>query len=314
MIHEFAVDPDLVIGWCKDKYAYRHFITQFGLGTPRIVSGFPKKKKIRRIFRDVQSGLGEIERVRLMELFTALTETLVTRDYEEYDGAIPWSQNAIIENAKLPFHAILTQSNPRRHDFVLKESEAMIGDCKWDLPLGKIVNRTASEMAKNVSCLLQNSRKIILIDPYFLEYKTLKRWLNTLENFCTKIPKANYCSDKFHMEYICSADLYDRTDFKVFKKRCEDELPSILPKDLKLTVKRYSQGRSGQKLHNRYILTDIGGVLFQHGFDGCEIDDGQTDDLNLLEKGQYIKRWEEYVNNPIFDIDGSSIHIVGEKS
>lgn len=313
MIHEFAVDPDVAIDWCKNKYAYKYFLSKFGLGTPRIVSDFPKKKKIRKKFKEAETELSEIEGLRLVELFNALTETLIERDYEDYDGTIPWIENAIREYGRLPFHAILTQSNPHRHSFILEEPNAVDANNLWDLPKGKIVNRTADKIAHSVSCLLKNSKEIIYIDPYFLEYKHMQKWLNTLELFCTKIPESKYSSDSFNMEYICSADLYHPTAFNVFKSRCENELPSILPKGLRLTVKRYSQGSSGQKLHNRYILTDIGGVLFQHGFDGGEVDDGQTDDINLMERDQYLKRWEEYVNNPIFDIDGLPIHIVGEK-
>nr|MEC4583581.1 hypothetical protein [Candidatus Parabeggiatoa sp.] len=48
-------------------------------------------------------------------------------------------------------------------------------------------------------------------------------------------------------------------------------------------------------MHNRYILTDIGGVLFGTGLD--DDNDGEstsTDDVTLLDESAYKQHWKKY--------------------
>ena len=54
----------------------------------------------------------------------------------------------------------------------------------------------------------------------------------------------------------------------------------IIPKGLKVTVFQWKERPNGQKLHNRYILTDLGGVSFHHGLDTGK--EGEIDDITLL--------------------------------
>jgi hypothetical protein len=61
-------------------------------------------------------------------------------------------------------------------------------------------------------------------------------------------------------------------------------------------VRRLGQKTGGEKLHNRYILTDLGGVAFGVGLD--EGDDGETDDLTLMDRALYELRWSQYDGDP----------------
>jgi hypothetical protein len=51
----------------------------------------------------------------------------------------------------------------------------------------------------------------------------------------------------------------------------------------------------GDRLHNRYVLTDLGGVTLGIGLDAGN--EGETDDLVLLSRAQYTHRWSQYVGN-----------------
>ena len=42
MIHEYALEPELVASW-HDRMQFRFFIGQFGFGTGRVVSRYPKQ-------------------------------------------------------------------------------------------------------------------------------------------------------------------------------------------------------------------------------------------------------------------------------
>ena len=61
---------------------------------------------------------------------------------------------------------------------------------------------------------------------------------------------------------------------------------------LQITLYKWQERPGGQKLHNRYILTGLGGVSFHHGLDtGAE---GETDASNRLDLDQYILRCKQY--------------------
>jgi len=57
-------------------------------------------------------------------------------------------------------------------------------------------------------------------------------------------------------------------------------------------------------------LTDIGGVTFGVGLD--EGDAGDTDDIQLLDRAQYEKRWSQYASGkPAFDRPDPPVTIEG---
>jgi len=72
--------------------------------------------------------------------------------------------------------------------------------------------------------------------------------------------------------------------------------------------------RIGQRLHNRYILTDIGGVRFGAGLDENRDDPGgDTDEVSLMNRETYLKRWDQYASEePAFELGEEPIIIVGK--
>lgn len=62
--------------------------------------------------------------------------------------------------------------------------------------------------------------------------------------------------------------------------------------------------------HNRYILTDLGGVSFSHGLDTGR--DGETDDIHRLDLDQYIYHCKQYnPTAPAFDQAADPLEIIG---
>lgn len=44
MIYEYALDPVVLSTWASNERDYAEFLREYGLGTPRMISSFPKKK------------------------------------------------------------------------------------------------------------------------------------------------------------------------------------------------------------------------------------------------------------------------------
>ena len=74
-----------------------------------------------------------------------------------------------------------------------------------------------------------------------------------------------------------------------FDDQCRRSPPRCIPDGVQLVLLRLSERPGGQRLHNRYILTDVGGLVF-----GADLDDGadgETDDVTLMDRTQYELRW-----------------------
>ncbi len=120
MIHEYALEPELVASWVN-RGVGRYFIEKFGLGQPRIVSRYPRRWK--RLVWGAFASDNDVERKRMEELLERLSETMVKRRDGRWDASAPWLDNAQDEHSRVPFHAILARSNPRAHPQVLIAEE-----------------------------------------------------------------------------------------------------------------------------------------------------------------------------------------------
>jgi hypothetical protein len=86
----------------------------------------------------------------------------------------------------------------------------------------------------------------------------------------------------------------------------------IIPSGQTVTLYRWIEKPGGHDFHNRYILTDIGGVSLQHGLDAGAA--GQIDDINRLEREQYEYHCSNYdFKSTTFDLAETPTQIIGTK-
>ncbi len=309
MIYEYALEPELVASW-HERIRGRFFIDNFGSGTGRVVSRYPKnwKKQVWDAFDKTFDGtLSEKEKARgrIEELIKQFAIPMTRRSGLPDDGP-HWLANAESEHARKPFHAILAHDNPRQNANVMIENDVLDRKAeRWDAPGTMIVRRTAEKMAKCVAPMLRCATRILFIDPYFRA--TEERFRKPLAAFLRNVDTRN---SRITVELHTSASYSNAPTWDFFRQECEDKLPSILPEEMTLAVYRWKERDGGEKLHNRYILTDIGGVSFAVGLD--EGDPGMTDDVSRLASDPYAKRWEHYAGpNFAFDPDGEVFTVQG---
>ena len=294
MIYEFAIDPNLVATWGNPS-DYRFFADKFGLGTARVMSEFPKLKNWRRQILKATSGAEDLELQRITALISLLTDKMISRPDTQYDGTISWLENAEFEHTRKKFHAILSTCNPRNHtDVMTGENLGVNSDKRWNLRIEKIVPREASEMSNSIVSMMSNCTIAILIDPHFgpenpRHRRTLTEFLNALMQNRNNLPLIRV---EIHTKEKSSAEF--------FKKECKANLSKCIPMNIRVKLVRWKQRLGGEKLHNRYILTDIGGVKFTIGLDDGQA--GETDEITLLPRETYELRWKQYASNePAFD-------------
>ncbi len=324
MIYEFALEPELVARW-HDRNEYLFFDEKFGLRARRIVAVYPRnwKKLVWEAFDKSPAAADQNAQMRMTELIQYLWQNSVRRP-STFSEVSSWLARAEKEHLERPFHAIIATSNPRGRSFIITDRELVkTGHELWNIPDGYPTPRNAEDIAKAVLPLMQLCRHAVIIDPHFDPGK--QRFRRTLAAILTTCSK-NVCGTKsIQVELHTSIDRifedWERDEYRdqdeeakayqYFVSECQSRLSPLIPNGVEFKVIVWKQRTGGEKLHNRYLLTNTYGVIFGTGSDESENPDSkESDDIVLLEEGQYLMRYRQYTGTPpAFDLVGKPIHI-----
>ena len=319
MIYEFALEPALVARWHNRK-EYSFFDEKFGIRFRRVISGYPKnwKKLVWQAFSESPAADNQNAQTRMTALIQLLWENAVRR-YSTFPEIPEWLEKAEAEHNERPFHAIVATENPRERNFIIT-AQGLIesGHELWNIPGTSPTPRTAEEIARTISPLTRLCSHAVLIDPYFdptkLRFRqTLSAILATcndnvrgIENIQVELHTS---IDRFFQRWERGDNRDPNKESRVygnFALECRNRLPELVPAGIQLKVVVWKQKVGGENLHNRYLLTNLFGVMFGTGSDEANNpDDQESDDIVLLEEGQYVTRYQQYKGTPsAFDLVG----------
>ncbi len=277
MIHEFAVDPEALVGWQN----FRYLAEKFGVSQGRLISRFPNKWK--RMVYEACAGCPPVEKKRIEEKLNAIDAKLFAagRTYDVNGG---WVPNAAVSHREKPFRAIISTSEHAGSIGCLDVDSLSDDDERWAVPRGGSIPRTAADMAAIAEKLLRCSAEIVLVDPHFCGVTRFGRPLTAMiENACDgRIPR--------RLEYHLSAKTIPGHEFS---RQLEGQRNFLrIPEGVKLVFVRWNQLEAGDALHARYILTEKGGLRFDHGLD--EGNPGETTDVEFLDPAIHAHRWTQF--------------------
>lgn len=282
MIHAFAVEPELAATWGK-REEFRYIVDKFGLGTPRVLLELPKFNAWRKAVFDAATrlDLSQQDQSRLTELIQRLGEHKHRRTDTAYNGLRPWLDNAEAEHARAAFAGILATQNPRNCSAVHVGAHLDQTTTAWEVPTGATVLRTAAAITDVLAPMLTNCHAVHLIDPHFgPENPRHQRVLTAIAARTTAPAVVVHCAS------AAAASFFQQAADKLRMRR-----------GISVEYVRWRE-KSGQRFHNRYVLTELGGVQFG---DGLDDDNGkganQKDDVHLLSPSQYQRLWGAYVDS-----------------
>jgi hypothetical protein len=308
VIYEYALEPELVASLTERRNA-RYLAEKFGLGQPRLVSKYPKRWKTLawEAFQQSHPNCSEGQKKIVEELIQRLSETMVRRPGAPFGSGRSWLENAEQEHARSPFRGILARANPRERDEVLVERDLDEQSCTlWAVARGTTVDRRARSMAKLIRPMLRCCGIVIFIDPYFAPDRIGYR--RSLEAFLSALVESGRDLSSVRVEVQTKI----RSTAEFFKGDCESRLGRHIPAGLSVSLRRWTERQGGEILHNRYILTDVGGLVFAHGLD--EGKSGETDDVSLMDREQYLLRWRQYASDtPAFEPEEGPIVVMGSR-
>jgi hypothetical protein len=284
MLHEFAVEPALLGNWHNFHYLHE----KFGVPQARMISEFPGKW--RRMVYEAAGGFSEIQR-KILEQWMADKTAFLIPGGRAYTMADDWLKSAEAAHVEKPFHAVLARENPREHFYVISAEQPIterhpLFHCPRECAMPKTVNGYITVSRP----LLQCSRQILFIDPYF---KAEKKWVDPLRAMFACIP-----SNVTLLRYCARASPGgEEPSFR--RSELIQNLPRFIPLGISLDIVLLTKSL-GRDTHNRFILTERGGIKLPWGLDIQA--DSPEDIVNLMEKETHQAKFAEYL-----DLTGHSV-------
>lgn len=292
MIYEYALEPDVVAAW-RGQAEYTFFASEFGLGQPRAMSAYPRFSQWQReVIRAAKAaGAGDMDFQRITALLRVLQANKIERGSSPFDGARPWLENAEDEHQRASSRAIMACTNPRGRDFVILGSIAdAITHPRWSCARNDNCPRKPGPMADCVRSMLRLARTVVFIDPCF--HPGSPRYQSTIRAFLETV-FGGRANPPTRIEIHSSFSKYHGNEYVTVYQR---EMPALTPTGATVRLRRWIQRSGSETLHDRFILTNLGGVTFTVGLD--EGDHGETTAIHLLDPAEYQLRWNQYMGTP----------------
>ncbi len=285
MWKEYAVQPECLV---QSRDAFRALFFAFGWEHGRLIAQYPTKDWLRLVHEALsRSSLGDVAKAWVVEKLQSEKHRLV-RGGRPYSPVLSWLKNAENQQSTtLPFSGIIAQENPRQHRDVAIAEELTDTTPHFVSPGTVYVPRRGTEMAACVRHLLTRSRDVLFVDPHFggLEERFLAVFRAMLTHLASPLGRAARIEYHLAQKSLC-------LDHVEFSRRLQRQLRSTIPPDLSVKFLIWEQRPGGEILHDRFILTDLGGVDFSVGLDEGEA--GQTTKVSRLSRTAYEKVWRDF--------------------
>lgn len=282
MIKEFAVEPEAIVGSYRDLC---YVIEKFGISEGRVISEFPGKWK--RLVHEAaqQAHGGKAELAKIQERLRRLPKNALislARPAEAGD----WLNIVKAEHLRLPFDWVLTKDPVEIGQAIHLEA--------WDADHPSLKNqrqlriaRTAEEMAKVCRPLLRMAKHVKLVDPHF--DLNNRRFQEPLARFLECLP-GSACVDIF-----VEGAAFNAKSAEHLRRGVDRFLPQQLERGIKVRL----WGHAGGRMHNRYVLTPLGGIAFGTGLDIAGENAALTDEVTLQEEHIRAGLWSDYADGEL---------------
>ncbi len=325
MIFEYAVEPALVARWAKDGVV--GLAGQFGLDQRRVVSDLPtywEGEVAAALLEEFDNDPGHPDYLHasafLNALLTFMNAHVVSRGLN-FQANRPWLEQALEVHAQEPFYAILALEPPAGQVVVISDRVVdRLQDQRWYLPTMKPIPKTSADLASTLAPLLRGATKIVVVDPYFDPRDSAYR--DVLAELLARASELRGPGRKMPAVELIAGVGEGRPNGGVIPVEAQMEnaaknlcawaaqhLAACVPTHMQLTFRCAANFPDGDKLHNRFVLTDFAGASLPYGTQalGALV----FDDLSLLYRGQYEERWRQFTRPERLKAIGTAQVIIG---
>lgn len=297
MIFLYAIDPRCFFNWESARY----LVDNLGVQNGRVVKDCPNRKWIKEVDYAIEQNenLTEMKRKYIREKIIALKNGgFLIRGGLQSDSqrSLSWRDLAREMDKVYDFRSIIIEEE----DNLARNEISITGlnneDERWKTQRSLTIERTAEEIQRTCRTLVNISRRIKFIDPLFYEHLREgrgERWLKIFRKMnLQRHPKSEELQIEIHSRCEDVGGVERDSALTSGRLNWYDSLAKTLPtcKSCRLILWPRNKG-----MHARYVITERGGILYEHGLDEKR---GSHTDVFLLDFDHWRRRFDEY------EIDG----------
>jgi hypothetical protein len=290
MIGEFAIEPEVMATWQH----FREIFDDLGVCHGRLAVIYPSDWTDR--VRGLALTLSPPVRAAAIAERMRQNPHRFIRTGRAFDKGKDWLTNSERHLVQGGFHAVVARKNPRDRSRVLVAGDFSRSQPPWHVPRQKKVARDAASFAECAALLLSSSEEIMLVDPNFDASEP--RFKDPLMTFLgTRASGKSWRRCELHVDRPP-----DDTVLENRKYHSQRQLAEVVPVGTTLHLHFWSRKPAGEKLHPRFLLTELGGIQFDYGLDAGE-GPGDTTIVTLMDHELWqVVRADYTVPSPSFAI------------
>jgi hypothetical protein len=295
MWQEYAVDP----GMLNTMERFRYIFDQCGIDKSRLIARFPKKWEAYFLEHLNSHEMGDVLRASLVARLTSAKAKFTQHNWGPFSGSGPWLDAAEALDVTNPFYAVVSETNPRNSARVLVCDEISDTTPLWKARTTQNIPRSAQDLADCARQLLFASKEVHLIDPHLDPRQD--RFQRTLKAIFTLFAGRIATAPTFIIHTAFSDDKLEGTLTEPvwvvrFKQGAESSKWNYLVSGLTVKFRIWKEINGGEKLHERFILTDIGGLKYGVGLD--QGDPGQHTPVTVLNEDFVTQERDKFADVP----------------
>jgi hypothetical protein len=272
MLDEYAVEPDAIgLSWSD----FRYVIEKFGFDHGRLISRFPNQWF--EMVLEVAKTLPDVERKRVTVGLERAKRCVIDTRRPYNTRLASWLKNAVTENARLPFHAIIARSNPHNDGHVLTIGEIDGAHRLFAVERDIKVDRNTHALAAIAAPLLIYSKTLLFVDGYY--DPSDRRYQRALKAYLEAVVKNGSFGKTCEIHF---ADHERKPSSEVIEREAKNWFRGVIPDGMTITLFRWKRRTGGEEFHARYILTERGGMRFDEGL--AEGRAGERSDVALMDQ------------------------------
>lgn len=264
-IHEYGIDPGIVDSW--ERFS-RFFIECCGYGEGRVISAIPNRRRWSEAVIEAcrNRGMSPVRLQSVMERLRRGEDRFFERGASPPGHDLEWLSAAIAEHEREELRLIIARST-RSYAFV-ETPEDLDADGRWKATKSGPLERSVEAIKGLCAKLLAQSRRLSIVDPY-LDVKG--------RVFRTLLPHA------------WKGRAPSRVDLHVTSRSgpnefIDESIQELIPAGGSVTVhvwERESMDESLDKVHDRFLLTELGGLSLGWGFQDAQ---GSATQASLMDQ------------------------------
>lgn len=306
MIHEYAIEPTVLLGWASNVRDYEEFLREYGLGTPRVLSSFPKKTipKLRSyLLSNSPADNQSIISLRYIAMVEKVVENLVIRNSSNHNTD-DWNIAVDEENKLIPFDVIISNEVLQLPQSCTVEN-MYSENSPWRHSNQMNIQRTFDSFASaSIDLLRLSTEHVVFIDPFGWSAEAISTISFLLNGFLlnrvnSKLPTVTLFYKRSYRDGEPSTPEADYVKARIMEGLVDQA------KLLELSVKELDTSDDSDVFHNRCILTELAGVSTGHGI-SLTGKSQHTDEATLMSAEIYQKKWSQFVEDREFQEVSSS--------